>query len=188
MEANNKPVHKYSRVRRAVTLGKYYATKSLRQPVKCLIYFWFVVAFLRTVVIALALFLYAMEVWHRKDFSFAHTYGTLLYALFLFFGCLLLDYKIHRIYTQLFKNPHSRFLNPVRPDVDNILPDADILVRASMPNLDAQKNVLLRASVKSSEDTPETLLRASLQGSVLKYDASFEPPVAEENWEALKQT
>ena len=132
----NKPVRKYSRVRRVFMLAKYYGQRVLFIPIGILVL---------CLLLAVSLF-------------FAEHY--LLGILELFTG----DFSPRKLLKSLFVIPKGHVLNPERPDVDEVLSEREILVRASMPNNDAQKEILLRATVNAPDAAPEMLLRASAAG------------------------
>ena len=67
-------------------------------------------------------------------------------------------YRVRNIYDKL---PQGHFLNPVRPNVNEILPEAEVLVRASIATDAAQKETLLRPAAATDETDPQTLLRAA---------------------------
>ena len=85
------------------------------------------------------------------------TASSLFFSGF-FIASLIGDYILYRIIRIYSKLPKGHVLNPVRPDVEEVLPEKEVLVRASMPDNAA---TLLRASASSKEDAPQLLLRTS---------------------------
>ena len=68
------------------------------------------------------------------------------------------DYLLYRVIRVYIKLPKGHLLNPLPPEPNEILPESEILVRASAP---ADSATLLRAaSGNQADDAPAVLLRA----------------------------
>ena len=72
-----------------------------------------------------------------------------------------ITFAIGKSTQQIVAAPLGTALNPVRPNVNEILPEAEVLVRASVATDAAQRETLLRPAAATDETAPQTLLRAA---------------------------
>ena len=147
--------------RRALLLTKYYMQRGVVLPVSVLVY---IIASVMAGVIACMLI--SLFICVPLSLIFSERFpliGSLFnLTIFLMFSFAFrysstLEWSVNK----LAEKPVGHFLNPAYPEKDELLKDKDVLVRASMPNSDAQKHILLRPATDEPETNPNTLLRAA---------------------------
>ena len=155
---NPKPIRKHSKSRRALMNAGYYTVKGLRLPVGLILVALASLATLPTLLCGL----YAVGFWinYLRGNPQGHPSPGVA-AISLSVPTLILltaEYVLCRAISAYTNLPAGHFLNPLPPAPNGILPESQMLVRASAP---ADSATLLRAaSGNQTDDAPTVLLRA----------------------------
>ena len=179
--AVNKPVRKHNILKRTAMRGFYLLRKIMRVPFGLAYYGSAVFSAMGLVFGLLMLF---VVLWDglRGVYTGLQTLiyiGLIAICVLCFAGLCSISF---RALMKVVNAPIGSFLNPERPEINEVLSEREILVRASMPNNDAQKEILLRATVNAPDAAPEMLLRATAypNSNALSQtpDAKDEIPIA----------
>ena len=149
---------KYSITKYAGKWGDYYVGKAFRVPIALAFVYFACLGCFMTLGSALA-FLYALYcLLCGGDPNPRETAGAGVAFFVFLLASLTGDYILYRVVRAFIKLPQGHLLNPLPPEPNGILPESQILVRASAP---ADSATLLRAaSGKETDDAPAVLLRA----------------------------
>ena len=156
-----KPIRRHSRLRRVVMQIKYYSAKSLRSPIWLLFFGFTVFTVILTLFGCLGFFYLLLCLLMGEFASWSEALKDLA-RLALILACVLFgDYILYRLYDAYYALPQGHLLNPLPPAPNEILPEAEVLVRASSVSDAAQKETLLRPAAANADAEPQTLLRAA---------------------------
>ena len=158
---NPKPIRRHSKPRRVLMNAGYYTVKGLRVPVIGILTLAFALFFLVFIASLFCIMILIMEKVQGRYESGGFLNLTLptcgIVALFFGGGAFVMG----RIALETANAPVGTILNPTPPKVNEILPDTEVLVRASIASDAAQKETLLRPAAATADLEPQTLLRAS---------------------------
>jgi hypothetical protein len=159
-----KDVRKYGKVTRSLRWGKYVLHLGALFPIRTLAVVATVGGFLGAVLCALVTVLVLIAVFYGEVF-----YGEAMGIRFLFAGAVGLLLSIGIAYSGVkflsmsLWGIKGTILRPLQPAENPILPDEELLVRASSMSA-AQPAELLRAAAETTEEKPEELLRGAAHG------------------------
>ena len=163
----NKPVRRYSSVRRAAMQIVYYTRQVMRLPMMLLLgilgaiagifAFFCFLGFLVTV----CGFVIALGSTSGRNGNVGTIVEWLVIEAFLFLISGGLAWICVNAAFDITTAPRGSLINPMLPEVNAVLPDAEVLVRASIASSAAQKDILLRPANAKPDVEPETLLRAA---------------------------
>ena len=157
----SKPIRRHSKPRRALMNTKYYGARGLRLPIKLMLGCFAIVCTLTNFSSVLCLIWWFVYLIMGQFGSMRNAATSGVFVFVFFFCSIICAYILHYYISTYTELPEGHLLNPVRPDLNEILPEAEILVRASSVSDAAQKETLLRSVVAKPDAEPETLLRAS---------------------------
>ena len=157
-----KPIRRHSKTRRAIILTQYHSVRKLRDLFAglcigvCLLTGLGFILCITTALISIA----ALRSNHPPP-HMNETNGVIHIGVIAFVSGMSALLSA-RIAIKIKQAPIGTSLNPLPPATNEILPEAEILVRASGASDAAQRGMLLRAAAATAEDAePQTLLRAA---------------------------
>lgn len=157
MERRKNP-RKYKITKYIGMWGDYYLAKIYRVPIiLAFVYFAWAGCFM-TAMSAFLVFVMFYAIITNRETTLLDSVGFLATYSLLLLASLTGDFILYRVIRAYVKLPKGHLLNPLPPEPNAILPESQVLVRASAP---ADAATLLRAaSGNLTNDAPAVLLRA----------------------------
>ena len=140
--------------------GDYYLGKMFRVPITLVFVYFGIGGGFITMIGVLALLRFSYLLWVGVRPTLNETASSCIGAVVLLCASLAGDYILYRIIRAYIKLPKGHLLNPLPPAPNEILPDAEVLVRASSMTNVAPSEILLRPAAATADTQPKTLLRA----------------------------
>ena len=154
MKTENKPVRKYSVFQRVTQYTRYLLHRGVVDTLTLSAILVWMAAMLLCITGGLAVVVILMMAIDKPHARIFAVIVIACYAILLGGG-----YGSTRLMDCMLKvDGKGKFFHPVPPERNEVLPDADVLVRASMPN---NAETLLRAAASTPDAAPEILLRAA---------------------------
>ena len=138
--------------------GDYYLAKIYRVPITLAFVYFACAGCFMTVMSASLVFVMLYTIVTNRETPLLDSVGFLATYSLLLLASLMGDFILYRIIRAYAKLPKGHLLNPLPPEPNVILPESQVLVRASAT---ADAATLLRAaSGKQTDAAPAVLLRA----------------------------
>ena len=156
-----KLIHRHSKTRRFLMKAHYDSVMGLRMPVTLTFAGLAVIGCYMTLISIALVCAMLYDIITGRYIPLQEALRLLAVYFPLLLASLTGDYILFRIICAYVRLPKGHLLNPLPPAVNEVLPEAEVLVRASIATDAAQKEILLRPAAATDETAPQTLLRAA---------------------------